>query len=163
MSFPRYFHYIHPIYFDFSSSRCSLAKYITLLQGCSFNPSPKNLFIASPRPWSSSPSMIPIPFAWSWVELLVGLISAGAVGFSGPPLIFWVRCVEALGSLSAVYYCQPGELVTTTVFKSLGPALFPKEISWPATPVIVKIRLDMSIASLIGEEEMLVYIFRKPS
>lgn len=71
--------------------------------------------------------------------------------------------MEALESLSAVYYCQPGELVTTTVFESLGPALFPKEISWPATPVIVKIRLDMSIASLIAEEEMLVYIFRKPS
>jgi hypothetical protein len=71
--------------------------------------------------------------------------------------------VEALGSLSAVNYCQPGELVTTTVSKSLGPALFPKEISWPATPVIVKIRLGMSIASLITAKEMLVYIFWKPS
>ena len=69
--------------------------------------------------------------------------------------------MEALGSLSAVDYCQPGELVITTVSKSLGHALFPKEISWPATPVIVEIRLDMSIASLIAPEEMLVYIFWK--
>ena len=162
MSFPRYFHSIHPVCFDFSSSWCPFAKYVTLLHGCSFNSSLRNLFIASFHPWFSSPCMIPISFAWSRVELLAGLISASAVGFSGPPLV-WARCVEALGSLSAVDYCQPGELVATSVSKSLESALFPKEISWPATPIIVKIRLDMNVASLVAAEEMLVYILRKPS
>ena len=56
--------------------------------------------------------------------------------------------METLGSFSAVDYCQQA---------------FPKEISWPTTPVIVKVRLDMSVASLVAAEEMLVSIFRKPS